>query len=83
MITDAALLTGMCGDGLCFLFYLCLQSLSVVCPTCQGAEEKSKRNLCVCLLLFLALFLAIMLVALCYAVTSWPIKTLTCYKMIS
>lgn len=34
-------------------------------------------------LLFLAPALAIMLVALCFTVASWPVKTLTCYKMIS
>lgn len=45
--------------------------------------EKSEGNLGVCLFLLLAPFLAVMLVALCFAVTSWPIKTLAGYKMIS
>lgn len=41
MLTDAVLLTGMCGNGFCLLFYLFLQSLSVL-VLCAREE----RNLC-------------------------------------
>ena len=68
------------GSAFSFIFFCrASQCLSYV----PGAEEKGKRSLYIFLFLLLALFSAIMLVTLCFTVTSWPIKTLTSYKMIS
>lgn len=64
------------GSAFSFIFF-CRASQ---CLSCVPGRRKTSV---VCLLLFLAPFLDIMLVALCFTVASWPVKNLTCYKMIS
>lgn len=82
LITGAELLTGMCGDRVCFFFYLCLQSLTVFALRAREQRKRVKET-SVSVFSSCALVLAIMLVALCFTVTSSPIKTLPSYKTIS